>query len=147
MFDLFQLLWVLVVPFEIGLLFYFYKYYFAEYNANKWVEKAKEENFLVEILDPVIETISVDVADTMMERIRNDLLSNQGSLTRLNQNPENENEMGLMLAQKVLNEMGMKKVNPIMALRMANGLKNILKKPSSNNEPNESENLIKGPIL
>jgi hypothetical protein len=147
MFDILQLLWVLVVPVEIGLLFFFYKYYFAEYNSRKWIEIAEKENFLVEILDPVIETICVDVSDTMMNRIQNELLSNQGTLTRLNQNPENENEIGLMMAQKVLNEMGMKKINPILALRMANGLKNILKKPSQNNEPNESENLIKGPIL
>ena len=147
MFELFEILWVLVVPCEILLLLYFYKYYFAEYNAKRWVEKAQQENFLIEILDPVIETISVDVSDTMMNRIQNELLQNQGSLTRSNTIPENENEIGLMMATKVLNELGLKKVNPILALRTANGIKNMLKKPSQNNEPNESENLIKGPIL
>ena len=145
--DILSILWVLIVPIEICLLFFFYKYYFAEYNSRKWIEIAEKENFLVEILDPVIETISVDVSDTMMNRIQNELLQNQGSLTRSNINPENENEIGLMMATKVLNELGLKKVNPILALRTANGLKNILKKPSPNIEENESENLIKGPIL
>ena len=74
MFDILQLLWVLVVPIEICLLFFFYKYYFAEYNSRKWIEIAEKENFLVEILDPVIETISIDVTDTMMNRIQNELL-------------------------------------------------------------------------
>jgi len=147
MFDILQLLWVLVVPVEICLLFFFYKYYFAEYNSRKWIEIAQKENFLVEILEPVIDTICVDVSDTMMNRIQNELLQNQGTLTRSNINPENESEIGLMMATKVLNELGLKKVNPILALRTANGLKNLLKKPSQNNEPNESENLIKGPIL
>ena len=145
--DIFQIMWFFIVPCEILLLFYFYKYYFSEYNAKRWVEKAEEENFLVEILDPVIETISVDVSDTMMNRIQNELLSNQGSLTRSNTTPENESEIGLMMAQKVLNEMGLKKVNPILALRMANGLKNLVKSKPQNIEENESENLIKGPIL
>ena len=145
--DIISILWVLIVPAEICLLFFFYKYYFAEYNSRKWIEIAEKENFLVEILDPVIETISVDVSDTMMNRIQNELLSNQGTLTRSNQTPENESEIGLMMATKVLNELGLKKVNPILALRTANGIKNILKKPSQNNEQNESENLIKGPIL
>ena len=145
--DIFQIMWFFIVPCEILLLFYFYKYYFSEYNAKRWVEKAQEENFLVEILDPVIETISVDVSDTMMNRIQNELLSNQGSLTRSNTTPENESEIGLMMAQKVLNEMGLKKVNPILALRMANGLKNLVKSKPQNIEENESENLIKGPIL
>ena len=145
--DILSILWVLIVPIEICLLFFFYKYYFAEYNSRKWIEIAEKENFLVEILDPVIETISVDVSDTMMNRIQNELLQNQGSLTRSNTTPENESEIGLMMATKVLNELGLKKVNPILALRTANGIKNILKKPSQNNEQNESENLIKGPIL
>ena len=145
--DILSILWVLIVPIEICLLFFFYKYYFAEYNSRKWIEIAEKENFLVEILDPVIETISIDVSDTMMNRIQNELLQNQGSLTRSNTTPENESEIGLMMATKVLNELGLKKVNPILALRTANGIKNILKKPSQNNEQNESENLIKGPIL
>jgi hypothetical protein len=144
---IFDILWVLIVPIEICLLFVFYKFYFAEYNANKWVSKAKKEGFLVEILDPVIETICVDTADTMMERIQNDILSNQGSLTRLNQNPETESEIGLAVASKLLNEMGLKKVNPVLALRMANGLKNLVSKKPKDFEENESENLIKGPIL
>jgi len=145
--ELSQILFALVIPVEIGLLFLFYKFYFAEYNANKWLEKAQQEGFLVELLDPVIETICLDVSETMMERIRNEILSQQGTITRANMNPENESEIGLAMAQKVLETAGLKKVSPILALRVAQGLKKIVKKPEQADEYETGENLLNSPIL
>jgi len=145
--ELSQILFALVIPVEIGLLFLFYKFYFAEYNANKWVEKAQQEGFLVELLDPVIETICLDVSETMMERIKNEILSQQGTITRANMNPENESEIGLAMAQKVLETAGLKKVSPILALRVAQGLKKIVKKPEQADEYETGENLLNSPIL
>jgi len=145
--ELSQILFALVIPVEIGLLFLFYKFYFAEYNANKWLEKAQQEGFLVELLDPVIETICLDVSETMMERIKNEILSQQGTITRANMNPENESEIGLAMAQKVLETAGLKKVSPILALRVAQGLKKIVKKPEQADEYETGENLLNSPIL
>lgn len=142
-----QLLFALIIPLEIGLLFLFYKYYFAEMNATKWLSKAKQEGFLVELLDPVIETICLDTSETMMVRIKNEILSQQGTITRANMNPENESEIGLMMAQKVLETAGLKKVSPILALRVAQGLKKIVKKPELTDEYETGENLLESPIL
>ena len=142
-----QLLVLLIIPLEIGLLFLFYKYYFAEMNATKWLSKAKQEGFLVELLDPVIETICLDTSETMMVRIKNEILSQQGTITRANMNPENESEIGLMMAQKVLETAGLKKVSPILALRVAQGLKKIVKKPELTDEYETGENLLESPIL
>jgi len=145
--ELSQILFALVIPVEIGLLFLFYKFYFAEMNANSWLAKAKQEGFLVELLDPVIETICLDVSETMMERIKNEILSQQGTITRANMNPENESEIGLAMAQKVLETAGLKKVSPILALRVAQGLKKIVKKPEQADEYETGENLLNSPIL
>ena len=137
----------LIIPLEICLLFFFYKYYFAEFNSRKWIEIAKEEGFLLEILDPVIDTICQDTAETMMIRIKTEILSQQGTMTRANTHPENENEIGLMMAQKVLESAGLKKGSPIMALRVANGLKSMIKKPSPSDNYESGEDLLNSPIL
>jgi len=145
--DLLQIAWVLIVPLEIALLFFFYKYYFANYNADKWVERSKEEGFLTDILGDVIDTICLDVSDNVIERLKLEMLASQGTMTRQNNKPENEAEFGLMMAQKVLNEIGFKNINPIMALRVANGLKSFITKNKGDNEVEYEDNLLKSPIL
>ena len=68
-------------------------------------------------------------------------------MTRQNNKPENEAEFGLIMAQKLLNEIGFKNINPIMALRVANGLKSFITKDKGDNEGEYEENLLKSPIL
>ena len=56
--------WAFILPLEIGLLFFFYKFYFAEYNASKWRQKAEEDGFLTDILAPVITMVVDDTTDS-----------------------------------------------------------------------------------
>ena len=145
--DLVSFTFLIIIPLEIAILWYMYRHVFASINQRHWVKKAKEEGFLVDIFGDFIDVICHDVSNSVMERLKNEVLASQGTMTRQNSNPETKEEFGLAMAQKVLNDMGFKNINPIMALRVANGLKSMIKPSSNGNESDFSDNLLKSPIL
>ncbi len=71
-----------IVTLEICVIVVLYRKYITSWNAEKWQEKAKEDNFLTDILHPVIESITHATSDTVIERLKMEMLASQGTMAR-----------------------------------------------------------------
>ena len=82
---------------------------------------------LIDILSPAINEICDTVLSTapslVLDTLKGELLSNQGNLARVSKaDPDNEQEVGLEIAEMFLKELGIKKPSVIMTLRAGKGL-------------------------
>ncbi len=138
--------WVLVLPLEIGLLFLFYKFYFAEYNANAWRKRAEETGFLTDILAPVIDAVVTDTTDAVLEKMKYEMLSAQGTMTKqimASENIENPEDMMVHLSSSLLQSIGYRKPHPIITMKLAQGIGTVANKVLQNNNQVESSEEIK----
>lgn len=135
--------WIFIIPIEVLLLFIFYKYYFAEYNANRWKQKAEEDGFMAELLSPVINLVVDNVSSSVLESLKYELLSAQGTLSRSalssidNSNPQ-EALMGI--SEALLKSLNYKNPNPLITMKLSQGLGTILTNlQSSEGMPNGAQ--------
>jgi len=118
-------IWILIIPIEILLLFIFYKFYFAEYNAQRWLSKAQETNFLEGLLRPVLDIIVSESTDSITSRMKMELLSAQGVMSKQvlgNINPENAEEQLLAVSQSLLQSIGYRNPSPLITMKLAQGI-------------------------
>ena len=137
--------WVLIVPVEIALLFVFYKYYFAEYNAQRWLSKAQDENFLEGLLRPVLDIIVDESTDSIASRMKMELLSAQGVMSKQvlgNINPENAEEQVMAMSTSLLKSIGYRNPNPIIVMKLAQGIGGMAEKFLGQNESVDTGNTM-----
>ena len=117
-------IWVFIIPIEIALLFVFYKYYFAEYNAKRWKAKAEEEGFMAELLSPVIELVTDNVSSNVLNALKYEFLSGQGTLSRqvmAGMDDTNPQEALMGISESLLKSMNYKNPNPLITMKLAQG--------------------------
>ena len=122
-------IWIFIIPIEVALLFIFYKFYFAEYNANRWRAKAEEEGFMAEILSPVITLVVDNVTSNVIDTLKYEMLSGQGTLSRsamASLDSSNPQEALMGVSESLLKSMNYKNPNPILTMKLAQGLGNII---------------------
>ena len=119
---------------EIILLLLLYRFVLRGWIIQHWEDKIREDegNWLVDLLQPAINEICDTVLSTapslVLDTLKNELLSNQGNLTRVSKaNPDDEQEVGMEMAEMFLKELGIKKPVVIMTLRAGKGLLDMYK--------------------
>ena len=119
---------------EIILLLLLYRFVLRGWIIQHWEDKIREDegNWLVDLLQPAINEICDTVLSTapslVLDTLKNELLSNQGNLTRVSKaNPEDEQEVGMEMAEMFLKELGIKKPGVIMTMRAGKGLLDLYK--------------------
>ena len=141
-----QNIWAFILPVEIGLLFFFYKFYFSEYNARRWKEKAEEDGFLTDILSPVIDAVVSDTTDAVLEKMKYEMLSAQGTMTKqimASENISNPEDMMVHLSNSLLQSIGYRKPHPIITMKLAQGIGSVANKVLQNQQPDDSSETIK----
>ena len=133
--------WLFVIPLEILLLVVFYRFYLAELNANKWLEKAKDEQFLIELLDPVIQETINGSSDAVIARLKDEYTRSQGVLTRVSKGGSEIDpaQMGLKVSEDILKSMGWKNPNVLMVAKLAGVLASMV---SQVEKPTESRGIL-----
>lgn len=107
---------------------YLYRNYITTWNAEKWQEKAKEQGFMVELLEPVILETSKMVSELVLEALKQEYTRNMGTLTRVSKSGDQTPEhMGLDLAEQVLKGMGWKNPPVLMIARLASTVGSMIK--------------------
>ena len=114
---------------EIALLLCLYRYVLRGWIIEHWEDKIREDegNWLVDILSPALQSVTDSILesapDAVLKALKHELLSNQGTLTKVSMadsgNPE---EVGLEMAEMALQSLGIKKPGAIMTLRMGKTL-------------------------
>ena len=111
---------VLLVGVEISVLVWLYRNYITSWNADKWEEKARQENWLVEMLDPVIVEVAEMVSTTIIQEVKQQYTQAQGTMTRIAKSGEgSEIDTGLAVAEGILKSMGWKNPNVLLVSKLA----------------------------
>jgi len=117
--------WLIIV--EIIILLGLYRFYIANLNAEKWEQRAREDGWLVEILQPVILETTEMVSATVLEALERKYRQSMGVLSRVSKSgTETEAEVGLSLAESVLQSMGYKQPHIMLVSRLAGSLSGLL---------------------
>jgi len=129
----FSILAVIVV--EIGILYLMYAKIFSKMNANAWETKVKQDDgvWLLDILAPVIDETVFRILDSapkeLTKVLKGELLASQGSLSRAVMHSEGEPaDMMVGVSTAILEQLGYKNVNPLMAVKLSSILSGILAK-------------------
>jgi len=135
----FSLFAVIVV--ELGLLYFCYKYVFSNLNADAWEKKVTQNDsaWLLQILAPVIDETCTRILATapkeLTKVLKGELLASQGSLSRAVLSDQGEPaDMMLGLSTVILQQLGYKNVNPLMATKLASILGGIVDKIGETDE-------------
>ena len=133
--------WLFVIPLELLLLVVFYRFYLAELNATKWLEKAKDEQFLIELLNPVIQETINGSSDAVISRLKAEFTRSQGVLTRVSKGGSEIDpaQMGLKVSEDILKSMGWKNPNVLMVAKLAGVLGSMV---SQIEKPPESSEIL-----
>jgi len=114
-------IWLIIA--EIFILLGCYKFYISNLNATVWEKRAREEGWLVSILQPVLEETAHMVSAAVLETLEHKYRQSQGVLARVaGKNPETAEEGGLVLAEEILKAMNFKSPGILMVARMASTL-------------------------
>jgi len=142
---------VSIISVEILLLVYLYRNYITSWNADKWSQKAREEGFLTDILAPVIESVTTSTSDTVIDKLKYEMLSSQGTMTRQimsENNIESPEDMMVHVSQGLLKSIGYTAPNPIITMKLAQGLGVLAEKTlKRNSQPSQSDNIKMGAEL
>ena len=132
-----------VVVLEIGMLYIM--------NAKRWEERATRDqgSWLLEILAPVIDQTVAKVLEgapkEITSAIKGELLASQGGLARAVMHDSGEPaDLMIGMSTAILEQMGYKNVNPLMATKLASILAGIVDKVSETQEEAHSEPLPVG---
>jgi hypothetical protein len=128
---------------EIFLLLFLYYFVLRFWIADHLEDRFREDNgsWLIDILKPatddLCDTIINNVPSLVMDTLKHELLSNQGTLTRISKaDPSNETEVGMEMAEMALQSLGIKKPGVIMSIRMG---KTLLGMYNSKNKGQQAE--------
>ena len=136
-----------VVSLEIFVLVLLYRNYITSWNADKWSQKAREEGFLTDILAPVIESVTSATSDNVIEKLKYEMLSSQGTMARqvmADNNIESPEDMMVHVSDSLLKSIGYKNPNPLITMKLAQGLGVLAEKTlKNNNKSNGSTDNIK----
>jgi len=135
MLEIFLSLWpIWLIIAEIFILLGCYKFYISNLNATVWEKRAREEGWLVNILQPVIMETTEMVSASVLQAIEHKYRQSQGVMARVaGKNPETAAEGGLVLAEEILKAMNFKNPGILMVARMASTLAGLA--PSSAGAP------------
>ncbi len=140
---------VAFVTLELCIIVVLYRRYITSWNAEKWQEKAREDNFLTDILSPVITSITNSTSETVIEKLKYELLASQGTMARQimsDQNIESPEEMMMALSDGLLKSIGYKNPNPLITMKLAQGIgvigQKVLDQPNQSQE--EAQNVKTG---
>ena len=133
---------VLLVGIEISVLVYLYRNYITTWNANKWEEKAKAEGWMVNMLEEPILEVAKMVSSTVIERLKQEYMQSQGTLTRVSKSGSPEH--GLEVAESILKSMGWKNPNVLLVANLARTLGGLV---STDSEPEKEAPLRLGKDL
>ena len=112
----------------LGLYYFVLRHWIADHLEDRFRED--EGSWLIDILSPAIENICdriiTTAPDAVLKVLKHEMLSNQGTLTRVSKaDGNNEQEVGLEMAEMALQGLGIKKPGVIMTLRMGQQLLNL----------------------
>ena len=141
-----------IISMEILLLVYLYRNYITSWNADKWSQKAREEGFLTDILAPVIESVTSATSDTVIEKLKYEMLSSQGTMTRQimsENNIESPEDMMVHVSEGLLKSIGYRAPNPLITMKLAQGLGVLAEKTlkTNNNSSGSTDNIKVGQEL
>jgi len=121
--------WAFVIPLELALLFVFYKYYLAELNASRWLSKAKDENFLEDLLRPILDLLVEECTESIVHTMKMELLASQGQVSRMSLSDiETPEEMAMKVSEELIKSTGIKNVPPMFQYKMAQGIGSLANK-------------------
>jgi len=128
MFETFLSLWpIWLIIVEIVVILGLYRFYIANLNAEKWEERAREDGWLVNILQPVVLETATLVSASVLEALEVKYRQSQGVLARVaGKNPESPQEFGLATAEEFLKAMNFKNPGVLMVARAAGALSQLL---------------------
>jgi len=136
---------ILLVFIEISVLVYLYRNYITTWNADKWEERARKEGWLSSMLEDVILEVAEMVSTSVIERLKQEYMQSQGTLTRVSKaSGERPEHMGLEVAEGILKSMGWKNPNVLLVAKLAQTLKGLI---SNDSEPEKGEPLPVGKDL
>jgi len=139
---------------EIILLLCLYRFVLRGWIIEHWEDKIREDegNWLIDILSPAISEICDTVLDRaptlVLDTLKGELLSNQGTLTKVSKaDPNNEQEVGMEMAEMFLKELGLKNPSVIMTLRAGRGLLDMYNSKSKGQQAEQGTSLAVGKDL
>jgi len=114
---------------EIIVILLLYRFVLRGWIIDHWESKIREEEgaWLLDVLSAPINSICdrviADAPDAILTVLKNELLSSQGTLTRMHKgNGTDEQEVGLEMAEMLLKELGLKSPSALMSLRAGKAL-------------------------
>ena len=130
MFETFIAYWPLWVLFtEFVILYGAYRYIFADIVVRKWEDKVQRDDgkWLIGLLTPVIDTVCHTILDNapdvVLGAIKQELLSSQGSLTRIGNAQSSDPAItGLQYIEGILKDVGLKNPSISLVMKLANSL-------------------------
>jgi len=148
----FGILSLLIV--ELGCLLYLYKHVLSKWNARATEKRMKADGgeYLLSILAPVVDAICDRILDEapkeLTQVLKGELLSAQGNLSRsISMDGAAPEDMLLSLSTSILQSMGYKNVNPLLAAKLASVIGNVAVKLESPTSKPEIERIPIGAEL
>tara|TARA_Y100000296_G_scaffold86844_1_gene128213 strand:+ start:2168 stop:2641 length:474 start_codon:yes stop_codon:yes gene_type:complete len=139
---------------EVGVILYLYKHVLSKWNARATEKRMKADGgeYLLDILNPVIDTICERILGEapieLTKVLKGELLSAQGNLSRAvigdSDAPE---DMLLQLSTSMLQSLGYKRPSPLLAAKLASVIGNVAVKLEGPEEPVEIGRLPVGADL
>lgn len=131
-------IYVLLLPafflLEIIVILLLYRFVLRGWIIDHWESKIREEEgaWLLDVLSAPINSICdrviADAPDAILTVLKHELLSSQGTLTRVSKaNPNNEEEVGLEMAEMLLKELGLKNPSVIMSIRAGKAMLDMIR--------------------
>ena len=114
-----------IITLELAIVVVLYRKYITTWNAEKWQEKCSKDNFLTDILSPVIESITASTSDTVIEKLKYEMLASQGTMARQimsDNNIESPEDAMMHVSQGLLKSIGYKNPNPLITMKLAQGI-------------------------
>jgi len=119
---------------EIIVILLLYRFVLRGWIIDHWESKIREEEgaWLLDVLSAPINSICdrviADAPDAILTVLKHELLSSQGTLTRVSKaNPNNEEEVGLEMAEMLLKELGLKNPSVIMSIRAGKAMLDMIR--------------------
>ena len=138
-----------IITVELVIIVVLYRKYITSWNAEKWQQKAREDNFLTDILSPVIESITASTSDTVIEKLKYEMLASQGTMARQimsENNIESPEDAMMHISDGLLKSIGYKNPNPLITMKLAQGIGVLAEKTLSNakSSPEDPEKVKTG---
>jgi hypothetical protein len=133
-----------IITVEIFVLVILYRNYITNWNAEKWQEKAQDGDWMVNLLSPVIDTIVDESTDSVINKMKMELLSGQGQLSRAALSEiETPEEMMMKLSGELLKSVGLKNTPAILQVKMAQGLGGLISQVMNPEEQQSAVDTVK----